>query len=65
MRRRFLPLAAAFSMMAAAADEQQAVAARESSPAPNGERFDAEAKPPIAAPGMPEPAAERQASPAA
>jgi hypothetical protein len=40
MRRRFLPLAAAFSMMAAAADEQQPAEARESLPAPSGELFD-------------------------
>lgn len=38
MRRRFLPLAAAFSMMAAAAEDQHATGAgRDEGPTPNGE----------------------------
>ncbi|MBJ7471589.1 MAG: hypothetical protein JHD16_09825 [Solirubrobacteraceae bacterium] len=42
MRRRFLPLAAAFSMMAAAVEEQQSASPRDTAGTPNGETFDRE-----------------------
>lgn len=61
MRRRFLPLAAAFSMMAAASEDQTAAAGgRDEGPTPNGETLGPDqqsrtaraAEPPSAGPGL-------------